>query len=213
MNVTGGYNMQLSGPRFCLLKQSVKSVLKHFGTRKDIDREELEGQLWLKVTEVLPKFEKLDDDDVKPLAFRILKNHTVDFLRKNKTIKHLNCGHEVITSDFTFEDLVDAYSSKLSEVFPQECPMRFQDLAHVIEAYIEYQNPRMKNFLSELVNPSEFTLKKWENLKEKNPTYKQFKDEIPPVTLGKMLGIPSVLVNKTMNDFKHHLMCYGYGVQ
>lgn len=209
----GGSNMQLSATRACLLKKSIKSVLNHFGTRRDIDREELEGQLWEKVVEVLPKFEKLTDEDVKPLAFRILKNHTIDFLRDHKVRKNLNCTHEVISPEFTFEDLVDAYSGKLSDVLSQESPIRFKDLAHVIEAFSECQNPRMQNFLSELLNPSISTLEKWDNLKKNNPMYRYFEDEIPPATLGKILGIPPITIRNLMINFRHHLMCYGYGVQ
>lgn len=197
-----------------VFKQPIKEVIKHFSSRRDLDKEDLESELWKKILEVLPRFKSLHENDIKPLAFDILRNHTLDELRKMKVRKNLNVKVSALRlgpDDFCFDDLVDAYSSRMCDFLPQESSIEMKDLAACLESYMECQTPRMQKFLTELLNPSADTLEKWEALKDRVPMYRQY-DQMPGATLGKLLGIPPILVNKIMNDLRHHLTCYGYGV-
>jgi hypothetical protein len=176
------------------------------------EMEDIESQLWLHVFEQMPKFDNLSEGEIKALANTMLTNKAISIYRKHRTVMK----HSIPISDE--EDRVRIDSILCNEIgmigmrifdigiheYGQQTVLECKELYRIIEEWGESQDYLTRKLVTEMISPSDETLKKWEDMVTKHPVYKTY-GYVPPCSYHKILGISRPKILKIMKSLRDYL--------
>lgn len=196
-----------------IIRPILKNKSRMFSTSITSSTEEdIESQLWVHVFENMPKFDNLEESDIRSLASTILINKARSLYRRHRTVLKYTVDIPSESASGSVDDIAVAEAGMLGmkifgkgrHMYDQHSSIEYKELMEVIKSWTSHQDAITQRLVSEMINPSNSTLDKWYEMVEKHPVYKTY-GYIPPCSYHKILGISRPKIIKVMKALRQHL--------
>ena len=183
----------------------VQSVSQKIQIRNH-EPEDVKQELYIKLLEVMPTFEKLPSQDAIKLCKRVLKNYAIDLYRKEH-------GYRIKRDLVSITDLEASIMCEVDAilgVYEAECEEIFamKEMKGLVLKWASKQTDDVKTFLNELVNPSDQIKEKYlQNTKSFNCEF------ISPHHLRKIMGMSAGKWRRIQDQLQRYLTAHGYSIR
>lgn len=173
-----------------------------------VDVDDIKQELRLKLVQVLPTLKDVPEDEIYATVKPILRNRLIDIIRSNKSRPDTSvyCGREDMD-----EIIADGATSLSATILSPDASYSYRELVDRIIDWSEdfFTKDWELQFVNELINPSEDTLTKYEELTVDNPRISGL-PFMAPMTLGRVLGLSNKKVLRIMFYLREFLSESGY---
>jgi hypothetical protein len=212
------YNYDLS--QFSKL---VKGTSSRYKTDSVVSLEDVEQECWLKIVENMPRVQQIPPKEVDQFVFVMLRNHVSSMknasMRRANLNIHLRYEEEDLpelddNDPLTIDDIMDRAIVSLDASIPehrmsQEQVYSYQELVKRLLLWSNGKTGKAPQFVKEMVDPSEETLKTWNGMVEKHPYLKSF-HSIPPASFAKIIGCSKTTIARIISDLREYLDDFEY---
>jgi len=190
----------------------VSNVSRKFKPNSVFDVKDVEQELWIKLLDLFPTLEELPRGEAFSLAKAILKNRMIDiarfYTRRKDTSIYAASSDDNVLENLINEEICDMFEF-ITPSKNQEKNLIAKQLFDDVNSWVKNKSATVKRFIKESLKPSLNIGNQWEFMKEEYPPYKRYYS-IPPITLGRLLGISKKEVGSILWELHDHLVDKGY---